>query len=82
MTDGLRDLRRRKLLTQRELADLIGTKYQTVQTWERGRNAPRPSAMRELCAVLEVTPSQLLAALDETRAVAAANGLQRVATSR
>ena len=61
----LRELRRRKLLTQRDLADAVGVRYQTVQTWEAGTNTPRAAAMRKLCAVLEVTPDELLAALAE-----------------
>ena len=61
----LRELRRRKLLTQRDLADAVGVRYQTVQTWEAGTNTPRPSAMRKLCEVLGVTPEELLAALEE-----------------
>ncbi len=60
----LRELRRAKLLTQRELADRVGVWYQTVQGWESGERRPRPAAMRKLCEVLEVTPAELLAALD------------------
>ncbi len=78
----MKELRRQKLLTQKELADRVEVEYQTVQRWESGARHPRPVQLRKLCAVLDVTPSQLLAALDETRAVAAANGLHRVATSR
>lgn len=63
MIKRLRELRRRKLLTQKELADAVGSTYQTVQRWESGESTPRASAMRRLCAVLEVTPDELLAAL-------------------
>ena len=66
MANGLRELRRRKLLTQRELADRIGMRYQSVQSWENGQTIPRPSAMRKLCEALAVTPDELLAALEET----------------
>ncbi len=62
--EGLRELRRRKLLTQKELAERVGVKYQTLQTWESGQNRPRPAAMRKLCEVLGATPDELLAALD------------------
>jgi repressor LexA len=62
----LRELRRRKLLTQQELARLVGVKkYQTVQRWETGQAYPRPAQLRKLCEVLEVTPDELLAALAE-----------------
>ncbi len=62
----LRELRRRKLLTQQELAAAVGVKkYQTVQRWESGAAYPRPAQLRRLCEVLEVTPDELLAALAE-----------------
>ncbi len=68
MADGLRELRRRRLLTQKDLAERLGVKYQTVQTWESGQNYPRPAAMRKLCEVLNVTPEELLAALEVSAA--------------
>ncbi len=64
---NIRDLRRRKLLTQQELAQAVGVKkYQTVQRWEAGEAHPRPAQLRRLCDVLSVTPDELLAALDAT----------------
>lgn len=66
----LRELRRLKLLTQQELAREVGIKkYQTVQRWEAGEARPRPAQLRKLCEVLGITPSELLAALDETEAM-------------
>ncbi len=62
--NGLRELRRRHLLTQRELAEKIGMRYQSVQAWESGAVVPRPGAMRKLCEALAITPQELLAALD------------------
>ncbi len=62
--NGLRTLRQRRLLTQGELAQRVGVRYQTVRTWETGEARPRPAAMRKLCAALEVTPDELLATLD------------------
>ena len=64
--NGLRALRQRRLLTQKELAERVGVWYQTVQTWESGTNRPRPAAMRRLCDVLGVSPDELLAALEAT----------------
>jgi transcriptional regulator with XRE-family HTH domain len=66
--DGLRELRRRRFLTQKELAAAIGVQYQTVQTWEKGDNTPRLAAMKKLCEVLQVTPDELIAALEASQA--------------
>lgn len=64
--NGLRRLRERRLLTQTELARLVGVRrYQTIGRWERGEDRPRAGHLRALCAALEVTPDELLAALAE-----------------
>ena len=68
MPGGLRELRRRKLMNQTELARAMGTKYQTVQRWEAGTRYPRTAMQRKLCEVLSVTPEELLAALDDSAA--------------
>ena len=66
--NALQELRRQRLLTQRELAEAVGVRLQTVQTWEAGTRSPRPAQLRKLCEVLEVTPADLLAALDAVQA--------------
>lgn len=62
----LQELRRRRMLTQKELAALVGVSYQALQAWESGQSRPRPGAMRKLVEVLGVTPEELFAALDAT----------------
>lgn len=64
--EGLKALRRARMLTQRELADLVGVTLQSVQYWEAGSRYPRPMQQRKLCEVLAVEPEVLLAALDTT----------------
>jgi transcriptional regulator with XRE-family HTH domain len=64
MANRLKELRRRTLLTQKELAAAIGVEYQTVQRWENGTRSPRPAQLRKLCEVFGVTPDELLAALE------------------
>lgn len=66
--NGLRHLRLRKFLTQTQLAEEIGVRYQTIGSWEAGTSRPRPNAMRKLCEALEVTADELLAALDTQEA--------------
>ncbi len=65
MGGRIKELRRRKLLTQKELSAAIGVQYQTVQRWENGTRYPRPAQLRNLCEVLDVTPDELLAALED-----------------
>ena len=67
-TRDLRQLRRLKLLTQKEVALAIGVEYQAVQRWEAGTRYPRPAQQRKLAEVLGVTPEELLAALDQSTA--------------
>jgi len=62
----LRELRQRRMLTQKELAALVETSYQTVQAWESGQSRPRPGAQRRLCEALGVQPEELFTALDAT----------------
>lgn len=58
--NGLRRLRERKLLTQ----GALGAQQASVSAWETGAARPSLASMRKLCAVLDVTPDELLAALD------------------
>jgi DNA-binding XRE family transcriptional regulator len=57
--DDLKTLRRRKFLTQKELAAQIGVSYQTVQTWEAGSAQPRLRYVPKLAEVLGVEPERL-----------------------
>jgi putative transcriptional regulator len=57
--DDLKALRRRKFLTQKELAAQVGVSYQTIQTWEAGTAQPRLRFVPKLAEVLNVEPEQL-----------------------
>ena len=50
----LKQARKRKKLTQKELADAVGARHNTVSTWEADRNRPDPDIVRTLCSLLEV----------------------------
>ena len=39
---------------QKELADAVGARHNTVSNWEAGRNMPDPETVRLLCTLLEV----------------------------
>ena len=63
--NGLRRLRERKFMTQAQLAAALGLRRQaTISSWESGEDRPRLENMRKLCEVLNVSPDELLSALD------------------
>lgn len=51
--DRVRELRRRLGMTQRELAEELGVRQQTVSEWETGIYRPRGAAARLLRIVAE-----------------------------
>jgi transcriptional regulator with XRE-family HTH domain len=54
------DLRKRKGLTQRQVADLVGVDPSTVRNWERDRGGVESFVkFARLCQVLECQPSEL-----------------------
>ena len=57
-------LRRRRLLTQAELAAQVGVTTKTVQTWESGQAQPRLRHVRRLAEVLGVPAQELLEAFE------------------
>jgi transcriptional regulator with XRE-family HTH domain len=58
--DRLRDLRKRALLTQRELADKSGVGVTTVIRIERNQVEPHGRTIRRLAEALEVAPEELV----------------------
>lgn len=58
--DDLKALRRRRFLTQKELAARVGVSYQTIQAWESGKARPRLRHIPTLAEVLGIEPSALL----------------------
>ena len=56
----VRALRRARLLTQAQLAQLAGTTQTEVSRWEAGRTQPQLGSLRRLCDALGVEPADLL----------------------
>ena len=63
--ERIRDLRRHLGLTQRELADRLGTRQQTISEWEIGLYKPRGASSTLLSIIAErakfnyqVTPAE------------------------
>jgi len=68
----LRELRLRRALTLRELGDLSGVAYDSINAIELGKQQPRPSTLRRLAAALGVNPEVFFTALEEDEGKAAA----------
>jgi transcriptional regulator with XRE-family HTH domain len=61
--EKLRELRRRRVLTLRELEDKSGVSYATVWRLESGRaTEAHPSTIRKLARALGVSPEELVRA--------------------
>jgi transcriptional regulator with XRE-family HTH domain len=58
--DRLRDLRKRALLTQKELADKSGVGVTTIIRIERNQVEPHGRTIRKLAEALEVAPEELV----------------------
>lgn len=50
----IREARIAKNLTQMNLADAMGVRYQAVSNWERGNSMPDISKLEDLCQVLDI----------------------------
>lgn len=57
--DRVRELRRRKALTQAELAEVAGVSVDTIVKLENGRHDPRPKTIRKLARALDVPVERL-----------------------
>jgi transcriptional regulator with XRE-family HTH domain len=62
IVDGgrLRELRRERMLSQTELAVIVGTTQATVSALERGDRQAQPRTVRRLADVLGVEPAELV----------------------
>jgi transcriptional regulator with XRE-family HTH domain len=58
--DKLRELRRLRVLTLRELEEKSGISYNTIWRLENGYREARPSTIRKLAAALGVEASELV----------------------
>lgn len=56
---SLRTLRRRQLLSQRDLARKAGVTASTIYLIEAGRTEPRLKVMRQICEALGVGPMEV-----------------------
>ena len=59
----LRDLRRRRGMSQQELALALGVSKQTISNWEVGRKVPRMKAVDKIANIFGVSRNSILAGL-------------------
>lgn len=52
--EKLRHARKSCQLTQKELAEAVGAKHNSVSNWEKGQNQPDARTIQRLCTVLNV----------------------------
>lgn len=62
MTFGekIKDARKHKKLTQKQLAEIIGAAHNSISDWENNKNKPDPDTIELICGVLEIAPNYLL----------------------
>lgn len=69
--DRLKDLRKKKSLSQAELAEAIGVHFTQLSRYERGETKPNALAMTKLAQVLETTTDFLMNGTTDETAVSA-----------
>ena len=81
--DRIKQLRKKKGISQSELAELIGVKTNTVSTWERGTRKPDFEALNLLSNYFEVSFEYILGSSDkeEARVVPTQDELDELALS-
>lgn len=58
--ERLRELRKDKVLSMRELEELAGVSYNTIWRLEAGRQGAHPKTIRKLAEALGVEPRELI----------------------
>ncbi len=57
--DRMRELRRRKALTQRQIAEMAGRDKATISLIESNHNSPQPDTIQKIADALDVPPEAL-----------------------
>jgi transcriptional regulator with XRE-family HTH domain len=55
----IKEARIKKELTQRQLADMIGAKHNSVSDWENDKNKPDPDTIELILGALDITANDL-----------------------
>lgn len=65
--ERLKIARKNKGLTQKQLADYIGSKHNSVSDWENQKSKPDPDTIELICGTLDITPNYLLGIQPKTQ---------------
>lgn len=60
LPENLRKYRKLAGLKQEELAQNLGKTRSVISNWEKGINRPDADTIAKICAILKVTPNELL----------------------
>ncbi|MBR1975059.1 MAG: helix-turn-helix transcriptional regulator [Clostridia bacterium] len=63
--EKIKELRKSKNLTQKELAEKIGQAQSTIVYWEQNKQEPTISALKNMCEFFEVSADYLLGLTEE-----------------
>ena len=53
-------MRKKKDLTQEQLAEKLNVSKNAVSKWERGLNLPDASIMQDVCSILDISSNELI----------------------
>jgi transcriptional regulator with XRE-family HTH domain len=71
VAERIKQLRKKKGLSQVELAEAVGVQGNTVSTWERGTRKPDFKALSILCDIFEVSLEYLIGSSEGTQRIQA-----------
>lgn len=57
--DRIKEIRKEKHLTQKELGEKLGVSYQMIAQYENGKRNPKPETLKKIADALEVPVSSL-----------------------
>lgn len=60
LSENIKNLRKRAVMTQEQLADKLGVTRQTVSKWENNMSVPDADILSEMADVFDVSVSKLL----------------------
>lgn len=60
LSENIKNLRKRAVMTQEQLADKLGVTRQTVSKWENNMSVPDADILSEMADVFDVSVSELL----------------------